>query len=351
MIACSHNTEESLLFYSGHSRSEEDLGERTSDEEYQGFHCPHCGLCSIDVYFSDTGCPEADTNQPMFPFLDINRLCKVDRENLQDVLTSETKNMIKSFASLIGCIRKSLEKQEVTVEQLAGSVLNLGAFEAEIGQKPLLEEHKSEIRQARSIASIFLVLSDYTSFFNCEIIEHIIGDIGTDDDKRMLIEYKEMFFSFCKRSVFEVPPHVYGQNPSAENRLKHVAFKYTPSIKHTLLAVRSVRIEISKELGIKPYSLQLCSIKDGCIELNFIVPQFVQGHILKQLAAPDTVENLQKIGVSQPATIEAFSPAEEAVPLDDLTLGKDDTDVLSMSSGFVELDDLDLDHHDLEVRV
>ena len=48
--------------------------------------------------------------------------------------------------------------------------------------------------------------SEYCSFFNYHIIEHIISVLGTEQDQRNLLKYKEEFAEYGRRHVFECPP-------------------------------------------------------------------------------------------------------------------------------------------------
>ena len=58
---------------------------------------------------------------------------------------------------------------------------------------PLLEYCFRELKIADTIPKIFLVLKDYFSCFNYDIIEHIITVLGTEEDKANLQSNKETF--------------------------------------------------------------------------------------------------------------------------------------------------------------
>ena len=69
----------------------------------------------------------------------------------------------------------------------------------------LLEDRYDELRSAEDISRAFKILSDYSSFFNYELIAFIVEVLGTEEDQQNLISYKEKFAAYCKRHVFECP--------------------------------------------------------------------------------------------------------------------------------------------------
>ena len=78
--------------------------------------------------------------------------------------------------------------------------MTLGAFDPVFKepQVPLLEYCFRELKIADTIPKIFLVLKDYFSCFNYDIIEHIITVLGTEEDKANLQSYKETFDRYAK---------------------------------------------------------------------------------------------------------------------------------------------------------
>ena len=248
-----------------------------------GFKCPYCGLCSIDKFFSKSGCPKSNRDQPRFPYLDMTQL-ELDepgrKKYLEDRLEYDTYQMVLHFDRLTLSTRKSIREQGILASDLASSMLSFRAFASGVSQTPLLEEHKSVISSTDSIGQIFLILRDYISFFNYEIIKLVIEELGTGEDRTKLNKYEAAFSAFCQRNVFEIPPHVYGQALTHGKKQNVIVFKYTPTVASTLQAVRWTRFEISKILGIQAYSLQLCSVEKGCLELHFLIPAFMTEHVL-----------------------------------------------------------------------
>ena len=72
-------------------------------------------------------------------------------------------------------------------------VMTLGAFDPVLKepQVPVFCHYFKELKVADTIPKIFMVLNDYFSFFDYCIIEHIIEELGTEQDKAELQKYKE----------------------------------------------------------------------------------------------------------------------------------------------------------------
>lgn len=270
--------------------------EDTLQLESYGFRCPHCALCTVDEFLSEKGCPKASNKDPqMFPFLDTSGLSEGDKINLEHRLKSETRKIICSFADLTRSTKRSLECQKVDVEDLATSLLVLEAFKAGIAKKPLLKEDETNIKEASSIADIFLILTDYISFFNYEIIEHIVKDFGTEDDHKSLAEYIAAFNDFCRRSVFEVPCHVLGTAPTSSSKFRTFAVKYSEDAHHTMENAKLLQRKIADLFNITPCALQLVSIVRGCMQLQFSLPAIIAEQILPP--SPSQLKNLRTLSV------------------------------------------------------
>ena len=78
--------------------------------------------------------------------------------------------------------------------------MTLGAFDPVFKepQVPLFQYCFKELKTADTILKVFLVLKDYFSFFNYDIIEHIIKVLGIEEDKANLESYKSTFNRYAK---------------------------------------------------------------------------------------------------------------------------------------------------------
>ena len=220
--------------------------------------------------------------------------------------------MIKRFANLLDETSTSLAARGVSVQRLALRALSLGAYESEEILKPLLSEDERRLMNSSSIDEAFLVLRPHMSFFNFELLKHIIDCNGlcSDSDREHMDEYVSKFDIFCKRKVFEISPGAVGQTTSTLKKHKRKAFAVLMT-KHeaepNLVFVNAAKQKIANLLKLKPSTLHLHRIDEGSILLVFSVPTFVAKKLFP--LKPSTVAKLKDEGflvLAPPATEESY---------------------------------------------
>ena len=172
---------------------------------------------------------------------------------------------------------KSLIRQNVPLDELVSHVMTLGAFDPVFKepQVPLFQYCFKELKTADTIPKIFLVLKDYFSFFNYDIIEHIIKVLGTEEDKVNLQSYKSTFNRYAKRRICECGPHF---GPVSDTDHADVFVKVDSRYdNYTVEEIKGFCNKLSETLRVlSEGALRLCRIEKGCFQLTFQVPSFVQ---------------------------------------------------------------------------
>ncbi len=276
-----------------------------ADVTSKGVICPFCQNCSFES-FLQSGCPHAAETEKLefktFPFLDrskINPEKNVEWHLLQD-----------SYARLENSLIKSLESSEVNIEKLDNFVWNLVV--------PPQTQQQKRVEKAETVTEIFKNIRPHKSFFNCDIVEEVSKEFGTPADKKLVAEYVAALNEYCKRSVFEVPPVIF-RYPSERNDCKLFAFKYTPGKPVTLGDVQIIRRKIASIFEINAILLQLCSIKDKCVKMVFLVPEFVIDSIsVKQTSALTDlhIEIVPVIDRHQPPRSDSITVSDKVICLD-----------------------------------
>jgi len=113
----------------------------------------------------------------------------------------------------------------------------------------------------------------YWSFFNYELLEHIIQVFGTPEDKSKLQKYLDDLKKFCQRRIFEVPAHVYGNERKEQDWVKFTV-KLDDEVQK-LQDLCQVKSKIAEIIGLRLSALYLCHIARGCVEVVFMIPQLV----------------------------------------------------------------------------
>ena len=238
-----------------------------------------CGKCTFYSYIKN-GCPDPIPITASFPCLDVKGLTHEQRRKLKSRLRVESQDIMFRFQQLLSKVYESLCERKVSVGKLVTHLLSLGAFDPVYkgAPKPLFQTFYQELQNATSIEDVLWVIKGYFSFFNYHVIEHIVGGLGTAQDKVELQNYKKEFCQYSKRRIYECPP-VYGPRSSADHAdlvLKaDLVYK-----KFTVDELENLEYRLTRIFHVSPQSvLRLCQVEEGCIQLLFQVPSFVQQEI------------------------------------------------------------------------
>ena len=228
----------------------------------------------------ETGSPAPPTTTSSFPYLKVSGLTPEQQEGLRIRLCVESEDIVRKFGHLHSRVYESLRQRDVPVERVVVHLSSLGAFDpvSKDSQKPVLQTFSQELQDAKGIENVLLAIKDYFSFFNYHVIEHIVDELGTDQDRVELQNYKKAFDEYSKRRVYECPPE-YGPKSNADHadlvvKLDSVYEKFT------VKELKKFEYRLSRTFFVTPQSvLRLCRVEEGCLQLIFQVPSFVQQEI------------------------------------------------------------------------
>ena len=258
-----------------------------------------CFLFTEDVHFSDSMSESKDTfkantktestdvlsNRPSF-----QQLSSSEKEELKAMLDDDEEKMKLQFGLMVTKTRDSVEKQ-TTVVKFAGSILALGAYDPapEVQDRSLLHEHRVEIKGAKAISDIFIILSAYWNYLNYEILKYIIELYGTSEDIERLEKYNQKLHNFCKRRIFELP-ETSNETGNVQNE-KQAKFVVKLDVQENITCkqVLQIRRRIAKIFRINVAALTISQMDIGCVQLTFLIPKFLVQEVFplssKQISA------------------------------------------------------------------
>ena len=238
-----------------------------------------CGKCTF-LSFVERRCPTPISSVSSFPYLNLSGLNHQQQQELQGKLRLESQEIMMQFQDLVSATIESLIRRNVSPKKLLSHVMTLRTFGPVFKepQVPMLCHRFKELKDANTIYDIFLVLNDYFSFFNYQLIEHIIKALGTRNNKAKLQEYKKEFNQYAKRRIFECLPE-FGTVIDANHA--DIFVKIDSHYKNcTVTQIERFRHKLSEILCISSQGiLKLCRVDEGCLQLMFQVPSFVQHEI------------------------------------------------------------------------
>ena len=222
-----------------------------------------------------------------------------EKEYLKQRLYSESVDMMYKFQKLFSATIKSLKERKVTVKELLNHVKCLVAIEP-VYEDSKLGQFRCEIRDAnlKTIDDVMAIVCEYSSFFNYQILQNIIDNLGGEEDRKNLATYLQKFAEYVKRKVYKCPCEV-GQISEAgrSNILVTLDKSYNNC---TVSCLKNFERELA-EILIQNVSsdavVVLCRIAPGSLQLIFQIPLSIQKTIFPLSSEQEVA--LTKLGVAQ----------------------------------------------------
>ena len=211
-----------------------------------------------------------------FPLLNLKKMDEDERERLHQRLFAESESMEYKFQELFKATRISLVERKIAVGELLKHLDCLGSIKPlyKGTTLPVLGCQLPELRKTASVDDAMSVISGYCSFFNFRIIECIVENLGTDQDKMSLKKYIEEFSVYAQRHVFECPAEL-GEIDEESHANMFVTLDATYD-SYTASHLCSFVGNLQRVLKIPAMSLRLCRIGPGSLKLVFQLPLSLQ---------------------------------------------------------------------------
>ena len=196
----------------------------------------------------------------------------IDKQLLD--LKSETYDIRAKFNVLFSKVRRSLNQKPVTVKDLVIFLEGVPAFTT--SSKTLFESEVPALHRKKTLNDVFQVIADYCSWFNHSLIGDIIEVFCSDDEdvRKTHREFCSQLQKYCKNRTCKCSlKNGFG---FGRKRNAHVTLK-TDSEWSTIRIdqLEEVKCNLAKVLKVQPHSLYLLSAKYGCVQLTFLIPEFV----------------------------------------------------------------------------
>ena len=176
---------------------------------------------------------------------------------------------------LCQALLQSLKTRHVRKKQLVNCVLGLKTLPPvyKTSQLPYFKDQKSKLLAAEDLDDVWTILDDYYSYFNYYIVELISDSLGTEDDKQQMSSYKKDFMEYIKRRVYECPAEFGSMNDGDCTIVVKLDKSYDDCTADQLLMLTNKLCDVFK---ILPGVLRLCTVEQGCYELTYQAPAFIQ---------------------------------------------------------------------------
>lgn len=211
-----------------------------------------------------------------FPFLNTQEMSPCQIDILLYKLRAESNKILNAFDIFCIEINKWIE-DNISLEQYKKILQNISAFEPlKDGACSLLTSRSKEISEASEYQTLHTIVKEYINWFSYSLLEVVLDRACfmlkiNPNDSGPKSTYKAELLSFCKRCIHECPM----PNEVLTKDCKHLSVKVQMPeefIKVKAHKIREFHGELCIALGLTPYSLKLCCVDDGCIQVVFSLP-------------------------------------------------------------------------------
>ena len=230
--------------------------------------------------------------------------CGVERE-LQ--FKRESDEMVARLSSVIIRLIRSFKSESVSASDVAKCLLEFKSFLSPREHVPFFQHRADEINSMTTVDDLILLASDYISITNRALLDFLVGNLGCEEDGDELESFIAYSTMFCKRSVFETPPYIYGYI-----RLRSEALVVLRTderyVRSNIYGIGVFVGQLSQVFKIEQYCLHFCRIDylhndkgEKSIEMVLRMPS----HLLKEVFPlnQEAESGLVPIGVTQIHTI------------------------------------------------
>ncbi len=206
--------------------------------------------------------------------------------------------MIYKFQKLFTDTKKSLREEKVSVDELVGHLECLGYIKPTFIDSglPSLRHRLPGLADAKTVDAVMSVVKDYCSFFNYHMVDHIISEFGTNQDKENMASYQKDFAKYAECSITQCPSEV---GKMSEEGCANLFITLDDSFDNCAVSHLNVFIGNLRNILKIPsnVALRLCRVNLGSIKLIFQIPLSVQ-HTIFPLSSKEEAE-LSSLGVVQ----------------------------------------------------
>ncbi len=208
----------------------------------------------------------------------------------EDQLEKDTKEMKNNFASLEACVLGALREDGVTPRALISYLQRLEAVESDmIKAKSILYFDENFIKIAKmnclDVYDVFEMIRDYYSWVNYRLLENII-DTFLDTNKLIrnkLKKYEDQYKKYCKERVCKIKKNLFMRLFSRlfSSRGTDIVFKIDEKWDEIRMErIETIRDRINMVLNLKSHTLSLKTVRNGCVEVTFEIPEHVADVVL-----------------------------------------------------------------------
>ena len=234
------------------------------------------------------------TNHKYQHIREFQGLSDEQKDQLEMRLEMESQNIQLKFLTLRSKFFDSLDAQQHPIKKLVRQLKCLKVLKKEITPQSssTVQSYEHTIDKINDIEDIKDIIEEQSTFFDFRIVEYMIENVGQNSDTKLLEEYKANFEHYIKRRMFECPTDIIPTHAPKDccELLVKLEHNYDK-----LVELKQFQCRLSFILNISIHVLRLSSVREGCIQLCFLIPKFIQEAIFP--LSKECLDKLKELGV------------------------------------------------------
>ena len=195
-------------------------------------------------------------------------LAEKEKEAVRNQLMDDNRDVRKAYTAFVAYLIKSFRERKVKPRDIQ-SIVRCYCIPEKDQREPMV----FDFRRDDDISDVFSELTKHCTWFNYDLLQVIVENLGDESEKMRLNEYEDKhLIPYLKRSIFEIPC----APPHTQSQRTELLLKVSIDLVITGLEVKAVQRNLAKLLGFQSGAiLQFNDYNDGCIELVFSLPTVV----------------------------------------------------------------------------
>lgn len=233
-----------------------------------------CGRCTLHT-LCKRPCPNPSSENPLRIWnCSENEQSLCDQKEREEQLKHETHEIMFLFATLVTLTTTFFEKMKIPLKKVLEWLKYVEFLEPIAKKEAKSLGQEDTLHQVDQHQELFSILHDYWSWYNYDLLKHLIITFGDKELKRELHGYQKQFKHYFKKrkqvKILPLSQNNFSFGNDGKKETKILLVKVDEMWDEIPLAwVRTVHHKIATILDVPMHTLYLTSVSRGCVQLKF----------------------------------------------------------------------------------
>ena len=227
---------------------------------------------------------------------------------LKHKIIHDTNNITSTFAVTVLRVYQLLKQNHTPVDEVRIMLQFLGCRTSnKTGSDSItMFSGSDEMSESKDMAQLFECLRKYSSWYNYRLMKEVAEQFAGDEGKRLIADYEANLLRYYVSLVaYQCPDFVLEQKvpPGYTQVIVKVDWDFMST---NLQDISTFQANLADILELEPYVFQLRSVDEGCVRLEWAIPDALEPYVAEMMAEKE--ECLRKLRVLRMEVVSASSP-------------------------------------------